>query len=102
MDEQQRKAHWERVCDLRLIEVDYEQLVADPEGESRRMVEFIELDWDPACLRYYENPRIVRTASYAQVREPVYQTSIGRWRNYETQLAPLVEALREAGYVEGS
>jgi tetratricopeptide (TPR) repeat protein len=95
-------AHWERVCDLRLIEVDYEQLVADPEGESRRMVEFIELDWDPACLRYYENPRIVRTASYAQVREPVYQTSIGRWRNYETQLAPLVEALREAGYVEGS
>jgi tetratricopeptide (TPR) repeat protein len=95
-------AHWEQVCDLRVLEVDYEQLVADPEGESRRMVDFIELDWDPACLRYYENPRIVRTASYAQVREPVYETSIGRWRNYETHLAPLIEALREAGYVDGS
>ena len=93
-------AHWGRILSLSVLEVDYEDLVSEPEATSRRMIEFIGLEWDPACLAFYENPRIVRTASYAQVREPVYRTSVGRARNYRQHLGPLIEELQEAGYLE--
>ncbi len=93
-------AHWREVCDLRMLELDYEELVAEPEEVSRRMIDFIELDWDQACLKFYENPRVVRTASYAQVRRPVYQSSIGRAQKYREYLGPLIEELQEAGYLE--
>jgi tetratricopeptide (TPR) repeat protein len=92
--------HWDSICNMRVLEVDYETLVAEPEAQSRRLVDFIELEWDDACLKFYENPRIVRTASYAQVRQPVYQSSVGRWKNYAEQLQPLIETLQEAGYVD--
>ena len=92
--------HWDSICNMRVLEVDYETLVAEPEAQSRRLVDFIELEWDDACLKFYENPRIVRTASYAQVRQPVYQSSVGRWKNYAEQLKPLIETLQEAGYVD--
>ncbi len=92
--------HWREVLSLEMLEIDYEDLVADLETVSRRMVDFIGLDWDPACLAFHENPRVVRTASYAQVRQPVYQTSIGRAQKYREHLGPLVHALQEAGYLE--
>ena len=86
--------HWRRVLPPdRFAEVRYEELVEDLEGQSRRLVEFCGLAWDDACLRFYENERQVRTASVNQVRRPLYHSSVGRWRRYEEQLRPLLEAL---------
>lgn len=85
--------HWRRTRPLPMLDVVYEDLVADVEGVSRRLVDFCGLKWDDRCLRFYENPRVVRTVSKLQVRRPVYQTSIGRWRRYASHLAPLREGL---------
>ena len=81
----------------RYLEVRYEDVVADLEKEARRMVAFLGLDWDAACLSFDKTSRRVKTASYAQVRRPIYRTSIGRWRSYAEYLRPLSEAL---GYAE--
>ena len=89
-------AHWRAATTLPILDVVYEQLVADTESHSRRMVEFLGLPWDAACLRFHESKRIVRTSSNEQVRRPVYTASVGRWRRYERQIAPLVAALGDA------
>ncbi|HKI15970.1 MAG TPA: sulfotransferase, partial [Roseiarcus sp.] len=68
-----------------MIEVRYEDLVADLEGQTRRMLAHIGLDWDPRCLDFHTTDRTVRTASAAQVRQPIYRTSIERWRAYEAR-----------------
>lgn len=86
-------AHWKQVVDLPVLDVRYEDLVTDPEAVSRTLVAFCDLPWDPACLRFHENPRVVNTASYDQVRRPVYTGSVGRWRRYEAFIGPLREAL---------
>jgi tetratricopeptide (TPR) repeat protein len=86
--------HWDRVLPGRVIRVEHEKLVADPEVQIRRLVtEACSLDWDPGCLRFHESPGTVRTASAAQVRRPIFKTSIGRWRRYADELGPLFEAL---------
>jgi tetratricopeptide (TPR) repeat protein len=86
--------HWERVLPGRVIRVEHEKLVADPEGQIRRLVvDACKLDWDPACLRFYETEGPVRTASAAQVRRPMFSTSIGRWARYARELEPLLRAL---------
>ena len=71
----------------------YEDLVADQEGMSRKLVEFVGLDWEEACLEFYRTKRAVRTASAQQVRKPIYTTSIGRAAAYSPHLAPLYRAL---------
>ncbi|MGV2293636.1 sulfotransferase [Trinickia sp. YCB016] len=87
-------AHWREVLPpARFIEVDYEAVVDDLEHEARRLVEFLGLPWDDACLRFHESRRVVRTASVNQVRQPVYATSKGRWRRYADHLGPLLAAL---------
>jgi hypothetical protein len=91
--------HWQEVSSLAILDVDYEELVDDIEGQSRRMIEFLGLEWDPACLLFYENPRLVRTASHAQVRKPVYTSSIGRAVNYRNHLGPMVDEMEKAGYL---
>jgi tetratricopeptide (TPR) repeat protein len=93
---QRLMAHWRRVSGLRLLEVDYETLVDDPEGQARRLVAFLELDWHAAVLDFHANPRVVRTASSAQVRRPIYRSAVGRHRRYQRQLAPLREALEDS------
>ena len=86
--------HWERVLPDRVIRVEHEKLVADPEGQIRWLVaNACKLDWDPACLRFYETAGSVRTASAAQVRLPVFATSIGRWARFANELEPLLKAL---------
>lgn len=87
--------HWKQVVDIPILEVHYEQLVADQEGESRRIIEFCGLEWDDRCLRFFESGRTVMTASYAQVAKPVYTSAIGRHKRYEKHLGPLLEGLRE-------
>ena len=81
-----------------LLEVDYESLVADQAGVTRQIIAFCGLPWDDACLRFHETARPVHTASHWQVRQPIYQTSVARWRRYEPFLGPLKEAL---GWTEG-
>ena len=89
-------AHWEAVLGSRLLTLDYEALVADPEPLTRTMVAHVGLEWDDACLRPHEVARTVRTASAWQVRQPVYQRSAGRAQRYERFLGPLREALEES------
>jgi len=90
---QRLMTHWREVLDLDMLTVRYEDLVADQETVSRRMVAFLGLDWDPACLRFHTTRRSVNTASYDQVRQPMYTRSVARWRHYERHLGPLREAL---------
>jgi tetratricopeptide (TPR) repeat protein len=85
--------HWREVLPLPMIEVDYEELVADLEGVARKALTFCELDWDPACLAFYQTRRAVRTASMTQVREPLYKRSLNRWKRYRDVLAPLEKFL---------
>jgi hypothetical protein len=77
----------------RVIEVNYEALVGDLEGQSRRLIEFLGLGWESACMDFHRTERPVATVSYWQVRQPLYQSSVGRWRNYEKHLDPLFAAL---------
>jgi hypothetical protein len=78
---------------VRAIEVDYEETVTDLEGVARRLLAACDLDWDPVCLEFHHLQRPVRTASATQVRQPVYTKSVGRWKNYERELAALFAAL---------
>ena len=87
--------HWRVVLPAgALLEVPYAELVADQESWSRRMIEFIGLDWDPRCLNYHTTERPVLTASNWQVRQSIYSNSVGRWRKYRKFIRPLLE-LRE-------
>jgi len=74
--------HWQAVLPVRVMVLDYDALVADLEGEARRLIGFLGLDWEPGCLDFHATRRVVRTASWAQVRRPLYRGSSGRWRNY--------------------
>ena len=85
--------HWARVLPGRVVDVVYEEMVAEPAAQIRRLLEACGLPWNDACMRFYETQRPVRTASLAQVRQPIYQTSVQRWRRYEKHLGPLLEAL---------
>jgi Sulfotransferase family len=93
-------AHWRAVTPLRLLEVRYESLVAEPEPQIRRILGFLGLPWDPACLSPETQGRMVKTASARQVREGINARSIGRWKRYESRLGPLVAALGGLGQVE--
>jgi tetratricopeptide (TPR) repeat protein len=81
--------HWHQSLNLPILEVKYEELVTDPENQTRRMLEFLNLPWDDRCLRFHETKRPVTTSSRQQVRRPLYHSSIGRWRNYRRHLAEL-------------
>ncbi len=90
-------AHWRRLLPGRIHELAYEQLVADPHGETRRLLRHCGLDWEDGCLAFERNPAAVATASAVQVREPIYARAVGRWRRYERELQPLIRLLAEEG-----
>ncbi len=86
--------HWRRVLPAGVIlDVQYEDLVADFEPQARRIIAHCGLEWDDACLAFDKAPRPVRTASSAQVRQPIYRSSVGRWRPDEPLLRPLLDGL---------
>jgi len=87
--------NWKNILNIPIMDVQYEDLVANQEEVSRKLIEFCRLDWNDQCLRFHENKRFVSTASFEQVRRPMYTTSSGRWKNYEQFLDPLKDALRE-------
>lgn len=94
---QRLMAHWARVLPAdRFFEFDYEALVADQEGMSRELIDFCGLEWDEACLRYYEDGRAVKTPSLHQVRQKIYTSSVERWRNYEPHIEALMKLLPDA------
>jgi tetratricopeptide (TPR) repeat protein len=87
--------HWRAVAPAdRFLEVRYEDVVDDLEGQARRMVSFLGLTWNEACLDFHKTSRLVRTASVNQVRRPIYRDSVARWKRYERHLGPLLEALQ--------
>lgn len=86
--------HWREVMPAdRYFEFDYEDLVADQEGMSRKLIEFCGLEWDDACLNFHENKRAIKTASIWQVRQKIYTSSVERWRHYEPHIGPLMALL---------
>ncbi|MFZ3019012.1 MAG: sulfotransferase [Gallionella sp.] len=88
--------HWRKVLpNGAFIEVNYEDVVSDQETQTRRLIEYCGLKWDDACMNFQNNGRSVRTASIAQVRRPIYRSSMERWRRYEQHLGPLLDILGE-------
>jgi hypothetical protein len=85
----------------RFTEVHYERLVDDLEPEARRLLDFCGLQFEPACLNFHENAAPVATASAAQVRQPLYRSSLDRWKRYRPQIDPALEILKKAGCIEG-
>jgi hypothetical protein len=86
--------HWEQVLpEGFLTTVVYEDVVADTEGEARRLIEFLGLPWNDKCVDFHKSDRPVKTASVAQVRKPIYKTSVQRWKKYGAGLQPLVDAV---------
>ncbi|MBE2211066.1 MAG: sulfotransferase [Xanthomonadaceae bacterium] len=89
--------HWEEVLPGRILQVNYEDVVADQASALAKILEFCGLPWDDACMSFQDNQAPVATASAIQVREPLNNRSIGRWRRYESELAPLRQMLEDAG-----
>lgn len=85
--------HWHEVMPARVLEVRYEDVVADLERQVRRLLEYCGLPWDDACLDFHHTERAVRTASSEQVRQPIYGHAVGYWRRYGNALNPLAEIL---------
>jgi hypothetical protein len=85
--------HWKKVVPVPILDVEYEQTVDDLESVARKMIDFCGLEWDPACLAFYESKRTVRTASLSQVRQPVYKKSVQRWKNYDESLKQCFELI---------
>ena len=86
--------HWHRVLPDFIYHIQYEDLVADQEGESRALLEHCGLEWDDACLEFHRADRPVHTASSVQVHRPIYKESVQSWKRYENWLSPLFETLR--------
>jgi hypothetical protein len=90
---QRLMTHWKAVLPLPVFELHYEEMTGNQEVISRQLIDFCGLEWDARCLRFHDAQRPVRTASILQVRQPMYRSSVGRWKRYETHLGPLIEAL---------
>ena len=88
--------HWRATLPAgSFMEVQYEDIVADMQGQARRLIDWVGLPWDEACLEFHKTERSIRTASVTQVRQPIYNSSVERWRHYEKYLGPLLDGLGE-------
>jgi len=90
-------AHWRELIPHAFLDVDYEKLVNNQEAETRRILDYLDLDWEDNCLEFHKHKGAAATASAAQVRQPIYNSSVGRWKCYQQQLAPFVSKLKEHG-----
>jgi len=97
LDYQRLMSHWQNLFPGEIFTVRYEELVANQETVSKQLVEYLGLDWDEKCLDFHNNDRNVLSPSNMQVRQPMYKSSMNRWKLYEKHLQPLINALREAG-----
>jgi len=85
--------HWQRVLPNPIHIIDYEAVVSDLRGRARELIEFLQLDWDPRCLAFHDNPEPVTTASFWQARQPLYRHALDDWKHYQPWLQPLRDAL---------
>jgi hypothetical protein len=92
--------HWHAVMPGVMLEVRYEELVADPQTQSRRLLEHCGLRWEDQVLDFHNSTKASTTASAMQVRRPIYKSSVQKWRNYTQQLQPVLRRLAEAGLVD--
>jgi len=90
--------YWKQTLDINIIELEYEKVIANTEEEMRNLLDKCKIEWDPACLKFYENKRTVMTPSYDQVRRPIYTSSVAKWKKYEHLLSPLISNLGERAY----
>ena len=81
--------HWKDLLGGQFLEVDYESIVKSKEQESRRLIDWIGLEWNDACLDFQQSDSVIRTASSTQVRQSTYQSSIARWKNYARHIPEL-------------
>jgi hypothetical protein len=91
--------HWREHLPLRMYELDYERLTQDTENEARKLIAFLDLPWDDQCLAFNQRKGVVTTLSQWQVRQPMYTSSINRWRRFEKHLGPLIDALGDLAQV---
>jgi hypothetical protein len=90
-------AHWRALYGADILDLDYDALVREPRQAIERLTAFCGLEWEEGCLSFEQAARAVKTASVWQVRQPLYQRSSGRWRNYAAHLVSLEANLRAAG-----
>jgi tetratricopeptide (TPR) repeat protein len=87
--------HWRQVFPNQFLEIKYEETVSDFENQARKLIDYVGLEWDDACLSPHKQERSILTASKGQVRQPIYKTSVEAWRRYEKQMQPLADYLEE-------
>ena len=86
---------WMEKLSIPVMELHYENLVADQRGETERLIRFLDLPWEEDCMKFHKSKRIAKTISYDQVNKKMYKTSSGRWKNYEKHLAPLIDIVSD-------
>lgn len=90
-------SHWTTICGPDILSVNYEDVTENLEGEARRIIDYLDLDWQEDCLSFHKNSAPTATASAAQVRSPIYKSSVGRWQRFGSHLDPLKDALESRG-----
>jgi len=95
-DYQRFMSHWRTLYGHRIYDVSYENLLEDQRGETQKLLSYCGLDYEASCLHFYELKRDVKTASFMQVRQPIYHSSVGRWKNYKKELRVLVDLFGES------
>ena len=96
MQYQRLMSHWQNLFPGEILNVQYEELVLDQEKVSKQLIDYIGLEWDEKCIDFHNNERAVMTPSNIQVRQPIYENSMNRWKHYEKHLQPLIEVLQRA------
>jgi len=94
LDYQRLMSHWQDLFAGGIFDLKYEELVTDQERVSKRLIDYLDLEWDERCLDFHKNERVVMSPSNIQVRRPIYESSIDRWKAYEKHLGPLIEVLQ--------
>ena len=89
--------HWHEKFPGRILDIHYEDTVNDFENQARKLIDFVGLDWNDACLEPHKQKRAVLTASKSQVTKPIYKSSVQKWKKYEQQMQPLVDVLEGGG-----
>ena len=87
--------YWADVVEIPVMHLHYEKLVVDQENETRRLLDFLELEWEEECLQFHKSTRVAATISYDQVNQKMYTSSSGRWKNYEKHLGPLIDIVAD-------
>jgi LPS sulfotransferase NodH len=90
---QELMEHWKAVLPIPILDVRYEELIADPRTQVEKILDFCGLEWEDACLNFHKSKRLAVTASYDQVRQPLYKSSVARWKNYARHLEPVSRIL---------